>query len=218
MKKVCLALACVALLPQVSFGQQSGGVDVLKASHSRTITARSTGTSTEVEQGTYWLASDGRRRVERFNKVSGEHTAELFSPKDLRQTAMNVDTKEAVVGPVGGGMAIEPPSLKRGARHTGVPSGLREVSRDRSDLGTKTVGALVLRGSRVTLVFAGGGTERVHHIEMWEYRPADPRVLPVVLEMRFETPEEIDERRITAVTQTRVAASIFAVPSDFTVR
>ena len=86
-----------------------------------------------------------------------------------------------------------------------------------TSLGTKAVAGLVLEGTLNTTAFSGSGRSFVHTMELWVYRFPDARILPIVIERRFEGPNEIAERHLDAVTTIPASPSIFEVPLDFTI-
>lgn len=86
-----------------------------------------------------------------------------------------------------------------------------------AELGTKIVGGLTLEGTSHTTVFSGAGRQVVHSVELWAYRFPDPRILPIIMELRFEGSGEVVERRLDVVTTTQVPQSIFEIPADFTI-
>jgi hypothetical protein len=215
---VALVLSSAWVLQQTApaFVQAQGAtLEVVKVDFVRTLLKKAPAEApTITEEGTYLIAPDGTYRVDKRSR--GERTAEIVKFREKRRIALNLDTRQAVIGSNTPGAWVVPPSaVPRGV--PGAPGGLRPESRDRMDLGVRSLGTLTLRGTLFTLVFSRGGSQIVHTIEIWDYRAPDPRNLPVILEERFESPDDIDERRITDVGTARIPPSMFEVPRGFAV-
>lgn len=160
-----------------------------------------------VEEGTYWIAP-GRYRFDTLYVVTGERIAEIVKDDEKRRIRLDLTQKHALVGstlspmpPVGKGLMIEPPGA-RGSKPEPVDQAL----------GEKYVDGLKLEGVVTTFDHGAG---RLTTMETWYYRFSDPRVLPVVLETRFESPDEIYEKRVDRVSQTLVSPRLFEIPADF---
>ena len=209
-------LAVCAILSVVR--AQGTALDVIKANYTRTLTTTATGQTVVTEEGTYQIAPDGTYRIDRVDhRHNDERTAEIQRFRDRKRIMLNIETKEAAIGSNGwAGALMVPPSSSR--PQPGFPP-LREDSKDRVDLGTKIVAGLTLRGTRTTLVSSNkSAVSIVHTSEIWAYHAPDPRIIPVILELRIESPYDIDDSHITDVTTARVSQDIFDVPRDFTIR
>ena len=116
-------------------------------------------------------------------------------------------------------ITIMPGRSVAGASRTshGTPSAWQEVgTTQRTDLGTKQVGGLTLRGYRFTSVLAGPrGQQIVHNNEIWSTVSTTPKIAPVILELRFESPAGIEEQKVVAVEKVKVSPDIFRVPRTF---
>ena len=70
---------------------------------------------------------------------------------------------------------------------------------------------------KTSVLRRAGRRERSHTIEVWSYQPPDPRYPPIMIELLFDSPEEVHERRMVRATETQVPAEFFGVPPDFDV-
>ncbi len=167
-----------------------------------------------IATGSVTITADGRHRTDRLR--DGEQTAEIIDLGQQQRIMLNYALKQAVVGSTG--FVWSPPASRPRPVPNPANSGpFKEQSQDRADLGTKSFGPLTLHGTRHTVVLVGpGGVQRIHTFEAWDYRFADKRFPPVILELRIETPDDVDERRITQVTNVRVSPSVFEIPAGFT--
>jgi hypothetical protein len=170
-----------------------------------------------VEEGTYLVdTTTGRYRVDRFK--NGAYSVEIVDYKEMRRTVLNMDRKQAVVGSLSTSV---PPGFAAGWDGRAVSSldgVLPTTSDQRVDLGSRAIaGGLVVRGTRFTIAILDHGTRITHIFDRWAYFPR-PGSVPIVLEERFESATEVQERRITDVTRVPVAEGLFAIPGDFDVR
>jgi hypothetical protein len=193
---------------------QGGAIEVVNAHFVRTLTQTTTGTSARVEEGTILIASDGRYRIERVR--NGERTAEIWTRDRDRRIALNLDTKQGVVG--SSGSMVIPPSTGPRQVPSGVPDAWKRDEHPRVNLGTKTVGALTLRGTGFSTTLSQNAVQITNNREVWAYHFPDSRIVPIILETRFEMPDSIDEQRVTDSTTIRVDAAVFEAPPDFSIR
>lgn len=159
----------------------------------------------DVEEGTYWIAP-GRHRMETRYLVTGEHIAEIVNDADrhifrldLKRNHALVGTTRSVMPPIGKAFAVTPPGVTR-------PEGVDQ------SLGEKTIDGLTMEGVVTTFDYGNGV---VHSMETWYHRFSDARVIPVILETRFDSPDEVYEKRVTHVATALVSPSLFEVPADF---
>jgi hypothetical protein len=210
-----LAIGPVLMIAVTASHAQNQQTDVIRARFVRTLTNVASGQQEIVEEGTLLIAADGMHRIDTLR--AGVRTAEIVESGGKRRIAMNLDTKQAVTGSTATSLVVAPSSLAQVP--TGVPDGLIRHEQPRMDLGTKIVGALTLRGTAFATVLTNrDGQQFINSRELWDYQFPDRRVVPVIVEMRFETPGSIDERRVTDAIATRVDKSVFELPSDFSVR
>lgn len=219
--------SCIAVLWIVSIGfafrqinsgsvsAQGTNLSVMKADFNvtRLVKGRDA-TPIDVETGAYFIASDGRYRIDSLLLGTGERSAEIVNFRENRRVVLDFALKQATVGSnstVWGG----PSSIRRPAPG-GPPTGLNSES-NMTRLGTRNVAGLTLEGTLQTTTFYGNDRLLVHTMELWTYRFPDPRILPIVMERRFEGPDEIVERRVHDVATIQMSSSIFEVPTDFTV-
>lgn len=207
-------IAGAALFAPAMTGQAR--LDVLKVDYLRTLSLPG-GSVQQLEEGTYYIASDGTYRIDRVNLLrGGQRTAEIRRAGDARVTALNLDTHEARVHrPAGGGMIV-PPSTS-----DPVPSGVpgtwkRSGPLQTVHLGTKDIDGLKLEGTESSeVLIMADGTRQTHRRQFWVYRPSDRHVIPIVVATRFEMPHGTDERRVTHVSSVQISADLFNVPSNF---
>ena len=188
---------CFILLAAPAFAQT---IEVLKVEVVRTRTDAASGMTSTLEEGTYQIAPDGVYRVDRLNKATGKRSATIEDSG--RRTTLDADRREA---------RVEASNLIP----QGTPSAWQEIDTQRVDLGTKQAGGLTLRGYRFTSVLAGPRGQIVHHNEVWSYMPADPKIVPVILELRFDSPVGVEEQKVVAVEKVKVSPDIFRVPRTF---
>ena len=209
---VLVAAAGAYALTETSLvGAQSSGGSVSVVRVDFVVTTHEKGSASFpeiVEEGSYFIAPDGRTRIEGTQK--GVSSVELRNHSDNSWFSLDLDEKHAI-----------------GARATvavgGAPTGDFDVGRSQVrspltiQLGTKTVGALTLEGSRRTSNVTMGAVSAIFTSESWMYRFPNARILPLLLEFRHVGFVEITEQRVLAATEVEVPASIFEVPADFTV-
>jgi hypothetical protein len=193
-----LLIPCFLLFTAPAFAQT---VEVLKVDYVRTRTDATSGTTSTLEEGTYRIAPDGVFRIDRLNKATGTRSATIEGHQ--QRTTLDVERREA-----------------RTEANTTVPGGMPSAwqavgETQRTDLGTKQVGGLTLRGYRFTSVLASPRGQIVHHNEVWSYMPADPKIIPVMLELHFESPLGVEEQKVVAATKVKVSPDIFRVPRTF---
>jgi hypothetical protein len=195
-----LLIPCFLLFAAPAFAQT---VEVLKVDYVRTRTDAASGTTSTLEEGTYRIAPDGVFRIDRLNKATGTRSATIEGHE--QRTTLDVERREA-----------------RTEANTTVPGGMPSAwqsvgGTQRTDLGTKQVGGVTLRGYRFTSVLASPRRGQiVHHNEVWSYMPADPKIIPVMLELRFESPVGVEEQKVVAVEKVTASKDIFRVPKTFT--
>ena len=178
-------------------------------------------TPSVVEEGSYFIAPDGRYRIDRVS--NGVKTAEIVSHKEHKRIVLDFQTKRATLAS-SAILPLTPPPTSSTATAPqivpgGPPSGFR-TDRNMVKLGTKSVGGLLtLQGFLQVNTYSGPGRQFVHTMELWDYRSPDaPRMPPIVMETRFEGPDEIEERRLGIVTTALAPRSSFEIPADFTIR
>lgn len=198
-------LARTALFALLAGPVSAQTIEVLKVEYVRTNTDADRRLTRVVEEGTYQIAPDGVYRIDRLDKATGTRTATIEDFRTSRRTTLHLDRREA---------RIE----RSGALPRSTPSAWQQMDSQRVDLGTKQAGSLTLRGYRFTSVFAGPRGEIVHHNEVWSYMPDNPRIVPVILETRFDTPTGVEEQKVVAVDRVRVSRDIFSVPRTFKVQ
>jgi hypothetical protein len=182
-------------------------LDVLKVTYVRTVTDATTGSTKVTEEGAYQIAPDGVYRIDRLDKVTGARTATIENFRTNQRTTLDVDRREAHIGSTTG--PVQP----------GGHSAWRPMGKPQStDLGTKQAAGLTLNGQRFTHVFAGARGQIVHNNEVWFYRHADPKLVPVILEMRYDTPSGIEEQKIIGVEHIQASGELFRVPRTFTTK
>ena len=167
------------------------------------------------EEGAFFIAPDGRYRVESLNRATGERTAQIVKFRENRRIVLNLGRKQATIGSNPATLAV--PSGSRPAVPSGIPIVKGNAKSKMTSLGTKIVSGLVLEGSIQITSSSGNGESFVHTTELWAYRFDDPRILPIVMELRFEAAEEVVERRIDRVATIRLSPTIFEVPTGFTI-
>ena len=192
---------------------QRGETDAIRMDFVRTLTMKATGESTVREQGTYWITPDGGYR--RTDLVrNGVRTAEIVRFADGVRISLNLDTEEVRVGTIAG-----PPVRAPSGGRIGVPGprrGWDQSSDAIVNLGTKTVDGITLSGSRQILVLGNeSGQSQQHLVDMWVYPSSNPRIAPFMVEMRFDTPDSIDDRRLTSARRLAVSPEVFEVPPGF---
>jgi hypothetical protein len=164
-----------------------------------------------IQEGTYFLAQDGRYRIERRNERAS--TAEIVDFRQRRRAVLDLIGKTAIVG----SMSVLPPGTDTVPAVPMVvqPSAPSPRSERRETLGPRMIsGGLVLEGYRFTVLRDGA---QVDTFEVWEYRFPEHGLLPVLMEERFEDGREIMERRVTAVMTVPMSEELFSVPVDFAV-
>jgi hypothetical protein len=177
-------------------------IEVVKVNYVRTVTDGTTGGTKVVEEGTYQIAPDGVYRIDRLDKTTGTRTATIEDFRTNQRTTLNLDRGEAHVGST----TVVP---------RGAPSAWKQMDGQAVDLGTKQAGSLTLKGRRFTHVFAGPRGQIVHHNEVWSYHHADPKIIPVILELRFDTPTGVEEQKVVGVERVKASRDIFSVPKTF---
>ena len=192
-------LSGVLLLAAPAAGQT---IEVTKVEFVHTRTDAATGVTSSLEEGSYQIAPDGVYRVDRLNKATGQRSATIEDGG--RRTTLDADRREA---------RVEASNIIP----RGTPSAWQEVgTTQRTDLGTKQVGGLTLRGYRFTSVLAGPrGQQIVHNNEIWSTVSTTPKVAPVILELRFESPAGIEEQKVVKIEKVKVSPDIFRVPRTF---
>lgn len=160
-----------------------------------------------VATGAYLLARDGRQRIDKHNAETGEDTADIIDYKINRHLHLKLNKREVVIGNNTGSFYV-PGEPRPGT----APAGNLDATTTRTNLGKKTVAGLELSGTMFTYTYAGDGQLFQHTMELWDYRAPDPRIVPVILEQRFEGQYEIVEQRINAASNTRVPSSAFDIP------
>lgn len=211
-----VAVAGSAVLAALGLGQKSR-LNVIQVDFATTVrSAERAWADVETEHGTYWIAQDGRYRIDTVYPESGERISEIFSLSNKQKVKLHLDEKWGVVsstarpsaGPAPRGRALPIPG--------GPPSRARTQS-NMASIGTKEIGGLKLAGLRDTIAISQDGETFTHTVEMWGYQLANRKLPPILLEQSFSAPDEVSHRRITHVARTEVEAGIFDVPQGFTV-
>ncbi len=216
-RRLCTsALCCVAALLIYTEGfalLSSQAADAVQV-HVRTTRVQKSNPADPVivEMGTYLIARDGRYRVDK-RTPRGEHVAEIVDYRSNRVVKLDLKGRQAIIG--SNRAYFAGPGVK-GPVPGGPPSGLSPSS-DMVDLGERVVSGVTLRGVRQTNVFSATDQSFVHTMELWNYTFPDPRIPPILVEQRFEGPDEIVETRIEQVESTIAADDAFAIPRNFTV-
>lgn len=221
-RQLCTVVLCVVSIGfafrQIDSGgasAQSAGLSVMRADFKVTRLVKGQDVvPIDVEEGTYFIAPDGRYRIDSLHLGTRERSTEIVKFGENRRIVLNPALKQATVG--SNSTVWAGPSSSHRAVPGGPPTGLNSES-NMTSLGTRNVAGLVLEGTLQTTSFYGNGRSLVHTMELWTYRFEDPRILPIVMERRFEGPDEIVERRIDGATTIEVSSSIFEVPADFTI-
>jgi hypothetical protein len=193
---------------------QDTSLSVIKVDLSKTRIIKASGQSSNIENGTYFFASDGKRRIEQTS--NGVTRVEIVDFKAEKRIMLDLESKLATVGSPRS-LWVAPSSSRRPILG-GRPSGMEQAS-EMVKLGTKVTGGLTLEGTLQTTTFTDkSGSGFVHTFELWAYRFPDPKLVPVILEERFEDSSEIIERRIDAVSTIQDSHGLFEIPTGFTIR
>lgn len=192
---------------------QGRDLDVINARFVRTLTRVADGQTQVIAEGTITVAPSGSRRVDTVE--NGVRTAEILAANSGRRIALNLSARQAVIGSASG--PVLPPSIGPRQVPVGVPDGWSREEQPRQDLGTKTIGVLVVNGTRFSTILRRDGQQMLNVRDVWDYRFPDRSIVPVIMETRFETPDSVDERKIVDASAARVGAGFFEVPHGFSV-
>jgi hypothetical protein len=181
----------------------------------RTRTTKATGESVLLEQGTHFLAPDGRQRIDR--NQSGFRTVEIMNYRQSQRIFLDVGAKTATVTSMKLPFMIpNAPGQQAGTLPFTAPHQIESAS---AQLGDKYVSGLLLHGQRDTFVHTvADGSQVVHTIENWIYQFPNRRIMPAILEQRFEDANEIDERQITNASTIVGSDETFLIPNGFVVK
>jgi len=199
--------------------QAPQSVTVIRAEYVQTRSSRTNGASvSDVEDGVYFLAADGRYRIDR-HRTEGQRT-EIVDVIRNRQVVLDFVSRVATVG--SRGPLLTTPSVPGAALKTGrggpPPGATFDVSIP-ARLGAKQIGELTLYGTRTTFrISVPGGQTTTSVNEIWDYHVSDPGVFPIIIEYRFETGDDVTERRLTSAMRAEVPVSTFDVPDGFTIK
>jgi hypothetical protein len=167
-----------------------------------------------VERGTYVVAPDGRYRKEVEN-AKGEHLGEIQDANQDRLIKLDFEGRQALIG---SSAALWPGPSSENKLHGTIPGPVKGFNgSDEVDLGTRLVQGLSLTGTRTTFRYSRDGQEFAHVFDTWLYVFPTRGVFPVVLERRFESPEETVETHVTDVEPAQVQDADFTIPNDFVV-
>lgn len=209
---VALALSGVGDVLSAALVTDSSG---LKAEYVVTRLAKGIGTAgsaVQLEEGTFFISPDGRHRIESIRGEKRERSIEIVLPAARQRIKLDPVHKRATIGstaavflgPASGG---QPSPI-------GPPSDL-DVDAVWTDLGTKDIGGIVLRGRLQTNSFSGRGQAFIHTMELWMYDFENRRIPPIIIEQRFEADDEIVERRVVGVAKVDLSEALFKVPASF---
>jgi hypothetical protein len=206
-----LAAGCAAVATVTA---QGASLSVTKVDYTTTRLVRATGETVVVETGTYYLAPDGRQRIEHVK--NGVETAEIIDYRADKRIALDLARREAVVG---SNRTVGAFPRLPGQPEIGGPTGAVGQNVSRAALGTRDVQGLSLEGTRMIFTLTkADGTVLVYTADLWAYRFANRHLVPVILEERFDADKDIVERRIENVTTVRVPGTWFAIPPGFQIK
>ena len=155
-------------------------------------------------EGTYFIASDGRHRIERT--TNGVRSVEIINFVGKTHIILDEQKKLATIGSTS---TVMIPNVKIVPAPPAPPSNVPQLRRD---LGTKTIGRLTLRG---TLLSGPGPTGDMQTHELWDYRFSDPHMIPILLERRIDSPDLVADQHLVNVSTVQAPPSIFEIPADF---
>lgn len=219
------------------------GVPALKVEYERFCRDADGGAAGVVETGTHYIAEDGRHRRDRTElldaggRLVNERTSEIRLPAGRGPAARSLeragsgqritirhDVERAVIGP------LEPMRWSTPPRYAsplpgGAPDRVPEMSEFTpfpsegiAALGSRTIGPVMVSGSRRTIPAPGGGSLEV---ESWEVRSGNSRrTWPIVIErhVRDMAAGGGESMRVKSARRVRVAADLFDVPRGYRVQ